>query len=114
VQKAGLAMRDDFRQAADARGDDGRAAGHRFRRGKSEALLRRRQQKHIGDRQQLADVVLLAEDFDVFREIRFRCLLREARALGTIAGEHELRAIASTHAAEHVEHRVEAFHRTEV
>ena len=52
VQEAGDAVLDHLRQPADARGDDRHLAGHRLERRQAEALLRRRQQEHVGDRQQ--------------------------------------------------------------
>ena len=49
------------------RRDDRDFAGHRFERRQSKALLRRRQQEQIGDRQLRHQVVLLADEADVVR-----------------------------------------------
>ena len=81
---------DHFGQPADAGGDDRHLAGHRLERREPEALLRRRQQEHVGSRQQRHDLILLAEEVDV---VARRPSARASRArvgeLGAVADHQQ-------------------------
>ena len=69
-------------EPADRGRHDRHSAGHRLERGEAEALLQRRQQEQIGDREQRHDLILLAERFDAVA--RCRALAARSQRLAQI------------------------------
>ena len=65
IEQAGDAIVDQLRHSADAGGDGGNLAGHGFKSSQAEGLQLAGHQQHIGQRQQLVDALLLAQEVNL-------------------------------------------------
>src|SRR6266481_7782565 len=83
-------MLDDFGDAADVGGDDGDFAGHGFEGGESEGFELRGKQKKIGGGELFVDVVLFAEEENVFLEFFLADQVFRGAAIWAVADEDEL------------------------
>ena len=86
-----MAVVDEFGDAADAGGDGGDAAGHGFERGEAEGLHLAGHEHEVGERKELVDVVLLAEEVDAVLHVVFAGQVLGYAAVGAVADEHEPR-----------------------
>src|SRR5713226_2472431 len=89
-QKSIHTMLDDFRDAADVGGDDGDFASHGFESGEAEGFELRGKQKKIGGGELFVDVVLFAEEENVFLEAVFADEVFGGAAVRAVADEDEL------------------------
>ena len=105
MQKAVAAVVDDLGQPAHIRGDDRHLARHRLERREAEAFLRRRQQKHVGNRQQRQHLILLAEKVDAVVESELVRQPRGAVELRTVAHHEQVRGHAAADAIEDLDDR---------
>ena len=105
VQEAVDAVVDDFGQAADARRHDRYLARHRLERGQAEALLRRRQQEDIGDRQQRQHLILFAEEVHAALEPELAREPRRAVELRAVAHHQQVGRHAAADAIEDLDDR---------
>src|SRR5258707_9826391 len=80
---------DEFWDAADAGGDRGDAAGHRFERGEAEGLHLAGHQHQVCEREQLVDVVLLAYEVDAVLHVVWAREIFGDAAVGTVADQHQ-------------------------
>ncbi len=103
-----------LREAADGRCDDGHLAGHRLERREPEALLRRRQQEQVRDREPGQAVGLLAHEVHAIPQAEIAHALLDAWTLGTVAHEHEVRRPSRRDAGEDVHDRIEPLDGPEV
>ena len=114
VQEAVAAVVDDLGQPADIRGDDRHLARHRLERREAEAFLRRRQQKHVGNRQQRQHLILLAEKVDAVVESALVRQPRGAVQLRAVADHEQVRGHAAADAIEDLDDRLHTLDRPEV
>ena len=107
----GDAVFDDLGEAADLRRHDRHAARHRFQRGQAEALLDRRQEKQIRDRQQRDRIVVLAEEHDIVTESALRRLQLDGGAIRPVADDEKPGTHAVVDAPKDLERDVHALDR---
>ena len=114
MKESAHAVLDHFGQPADVRGDDRHLARHRLQRSQAEALLRRRQQEHVRDRQQRHDLFLRTDRMHQVTDAELaRPSLRHGQ-VRTIADQQQLRRHLLLNAIEDVHDRFDAFHRPKV
>ncbi len=106
-QKTVGAVVDEFRHSADAGGDGGNAAGHGFECGEAEGLHLAGHEHKIGERKELIDVVLLADEVDAVLHVVFAGEIFGYAAVGTVADEHQARGNGFGDAGEDLERRPE-------
>ena len=113
-EKAVVAVVDEFGDAADAGGDGGDAAGHGFERGETEGLHLAGHQHEVGEREELVDVVLLADEVDAVLHVVFAGEIFGDAAVGAVADEHEARGHGFGDAGEDLDDVLNAFDGAEV
>ncbi len=92
-EDAGLAVDDQLRHASDASGDHREAGGHRFEHGDRHSLRGAGEDEDVRIREQLRNVVALAEQPDPLGEAERADLLLEPRAVRALAHDQRLGAI---------------------
>ena len=90
-EEAVVAVVNEFGDAADAGGDGGDAAGHGFERGEAEGLHLAGHKHEVGEREELVDVVLLADEVDAVLHVVLAGEIFGDAAVGAVADEHEAR-----------------------
>ena len=87
-EKAVDAVVDELGDAAYAGGDGGDAAGHGFEGGEAEGLHLAGHEHEVGEREELVDVVLLAEEVDAVGDAVSHGEVLGGGAVGAVADEH--------------------------
>ena len=114
MQESRSAVRYHFRQAADARRHHRHLAGHRLQRRHAEALLGRRQQAEVGQRQQRHDQLLLTQRLDVVRQPQLPRAAARTRQIRTVPHQQQPRRQTLADAPEQLDHHAGALDRPEV
>ncbi len=84
-----MAVLNELGDAADASGDGGDAAGHGFESGEAEGFHLAGHEHQVGEREELVDVVLLADEVDAVLNVVFAREIFGDAAVGAVADEHE-------------------------
>ena len=113
-QAAVDAVGDELGDAADAGGDGGDAGGHGFEGGEAEGLHLGGHEHEIGEREELEDVVLLAEEVDAVLDVVLACEVLGEGAVGAVADEHEAGGELAGDAGEDFDHVADALDGAEV
>ena len=114
MKESAHAVLDHFGQSTDVGGDDRHFARHRLERGETEALLRRRQQEDVCNRQQRHDLFLRAHRVHEVTDPELaRPSLRQGQ-VGPIADQQQPRRHLLLNAIENVHDRFDALDRPKV
>ena len=90
TRKPGFPFDDELRHPADARGHDGQSGGHGLEDREGKAFGAARQDKQVGLRQELADVIPLARETNHRLQAEPANLALDGRPVGAVAGDHRL------------------------
>ena len=91
IEQTGVAIVDEFRNAADPSSDGGNLAGHGFQRRQSERLECAGHEHKVGERKQLVDAILLAEETDAVLNPKVVRQPLGCRAVGPVADQNQMR-----------------------
>jgi len=108
------AVFDDFGNAANVRGDDRNAACHGFESGKAEGFQLRWEKEDVGEGEEIIDVVLFAEEVDVFLNFLFPNEIFRGATVRAVADEEELRWHLRADQSKNFNGIGKTFHRTEI
>src|SRR5216684_8006267 len=114
MEKAGLAVDDDLRDAPDARGHHRNPAAQRFQRGQTEALDLAGEKEDVAVLEDLQKIQLLAHERHGAGEIELLNETLDSRPLRAVSDEHEQRGDRPVDLGEDVNHILDPLEWTEV